>query len=122
MREDWLRWGNLNTKLFHSKASHRRKRNNLKGIFDVAGIWANEASDVGRVATGYFTKLFQSSGLMVEAIKKNLEDMNSGISESQRAKLERSFSKAEIEMALKGMNPNKAPGSDGAHALFYQNY
>lgn len=36
--------------------------------------------------------------------------------------LDKRFSEAEIEMVLKKMNSSKAPGPDGAHALFFQKY
>lgn len=36
-REVWLENGDRNTKWFHTKASHRRKKNKIEGIYDQNG-------------------------------------------------------------------------------------
>ncbi|KAL0004681.1 hypothetical protein SO802_012242 [Lithocarpus litseifolius] len=54
----WLKHGDKNTKFFHSKASHRKRRNFIKGIQCAQGNWVDEGEDIAKVATGYFDNLF----------------------------------------------------------------
>lgn len=59
-REVWLKSGDRNTKWFHAKASQRRKKNRIEGIFDPNGNWRDKEEDIARVATEYF-KTFYSN-------------------------------------------------------------
>lgn len=51
-----------------------------------------------------------------------LEGIEPTISAKQNQILDVAFTKEEIERVLKQMHPTKAPGLDGAHALFFQYY
>lgn len=53
-RENWLRWGDRNTKWFHHKASECRKRNTIRGIMRTDGVWVDSESDVESVFIDYF--------------------------------------------------------------------
>ncbi|XP_050211620.1 uncharacterized protein LOC126661796 [Mercurialis annua] len=46
-RNIWLKEGDRNTSFFYQKASHRRKRNNIPGLFD-----ANDPEDIDIALTG----------------------------------------------------------------------
>lgn len=59
--------------------------------------------EIGNIATKYFQKLFHSSN-------PNLRDIRDVVDCS------------EIELAVKSLSPNKAPGRDGANASYYQGY
>lgn len=41
-----LRDGEKNTSYFHHKASQRRKRNTIKGLYDEAGNWKESREDI----------------------------------------------------------------------------
>lgn len=69
--EDWLNWGDRNTKWFHLKASSRRTRNKIQGLFDENGVWKVEDQDM-ELASQYFLNLFQSSNPKRDAIEKTL--------------------------------------------------
>lgn len=120
--EDWLKWGDKNTKWFHAKASSKRKRNHMKGLFDVNELWVDNNKDMEEVTTKYFSDLFNTLDPKKEAMEKIINGFSKKISEEQIRSLDMPFSKEEVEAALKNMNPTKASGSDGAHALFYQKY
>lgn len=68
-REVWLQSGVRNTKWFHAKASQRRRRNHIEGIWSKEGIWEEDELRVGEIATNYFKDLFQSSRLEDNVIK-----------------------------------------------------
>lgn len=121
-REDWLRWGDNNTKWFHNKANQRRKRNEIKGIMDDHGRWDEDEEKIGDIATNYFKKLFTSSSPTKENMNEVLKGVKKAINDEDNNNLSKRFTKADIQVALKSMNPTKAPGIDGMHALFFQNY
>lgn len=111
-----------NTKWFHNQASLRRKKNTLKGIQDSSGVWVKGDDNMGKVATNYFSSLFQTSNPRNEEIDLTVEGMQEKILDEQRTLLDKPLSRAEIDRAIKDMNPSNAPGPDGAHARFFQKY
>lgn len=119
-REDWLRWGDKNTKWFHSRASFRKRKNEIKGIEDRRGTWVEEEEEISEVATNYFMKLSSSSQPNEEEILILTEAVDKKLTSEKSRWLDSNFPEEDIEGALKSMNPTKAPGPDGAHAKLYQ--
>lgn len=60
-REDWLKSGDKNTKWFHSKASQRRRKNEIKGILNSSGKWIEKEEEIGKIATSFFQDLLKSN-------------------------------------------------------------
>lgn len=121
-REVWLKNGDKNTKWFHAKATQRRQRNYIEGILSKQGEWEEDDAKIGNIATEYFRRLFLSSDPDLQHVQQVVNCVSSKISDQQRAKLDQPYDRSEIEIAIKSLSPNKAPGSNGAHASFYQGY
>lgn len=121
-REDWLRWGDKNTKWFHKKASLRRKTNEIKGIIDNSGCWNEDINIIEETFTNYFEHLFKSSDPNLDHIKSTLYGISPKVTQEMNNALSVPFTKTEIEKAIHDMFPTKAPGSDGFPVLFYQKY
>ncbi|RYR46649.1 hypothetical protein Ahy_A07g032408 [Arachis hypogaea] len=60
-RVQWLKWGDKNTKFFHSKYKARNRRNKIHHLEDEEGNIAEDAEGIANMAQHYFTKLFTSS-------------------------------------------------------------
>lgn len=95
-REIWLKWGDRNTKWFHTRATHRKRINKIQGIFYEGNNWVEEENRIGEIATEYYSKLFQSSLPNQEAIDKTLQGFEAKISHAQSEVLDRPFSREDI--------------------------
>lgn len=110
-REDWLKWGDKNTKWFHSRATHKKRKNEIKGLLNDYDLWLEEEEDISSIANAYFLKLFDSSDPNIEEISKIANVIDKRLTKEQVTLMDGDFTKEEIEMTLKSMNPTKAPGS-----------
>lgn len=119
-RENWLKWGDRNTKWFHHKASERRKRNTVRGIMRNYGVWVGSESDVESVFLDYFHNIFSSSEPSLSQQSVILDHIRPVISPGMNARLLEPFSREEIERVVKQIFPTKAPGLDGS-LLFFTN-
>ena len=116
----WYGQGDRNTKFFHSKASQRRKKNTISGIWDENGIWCDTSESIAATAIAYFEALFTTSNpcRILEVTNtiptKVTDEMNQGLIAA--------FTREEVVTALKQMHPTKAPGPDGMSVIFFQKY
>ncbi|KAL8159773.1 hypothetical protein V2J09_001310 [Rumex salicifolius] len=62
-RTDVLKDGDRNTKFFHACAVVRRKRNRIEGLFDEAGIWHDNPSELRSMVVDHFKALFSEEGV-----------------------------------------------------------
>ncbi|KAA3454404.1 reverse transcriptase [Gossypium australe] len=119
-RVNWLQYGDKNTTYFHKSATTRRRANFITKLVADDGKEIIEDTELQEAAKIFFEKLFSSEG--VADPKRVLEGINSSISPEMNEVLNSPFTADEIIVALKGMGPLKAPGSDGFPALFFQKY
>ena len=57
----FLKCGDRNTSYFHSKASHRFRRNRISGLRDSSNLWCTEDNMIKNIACDYYQSLFTSS-------------------------------------------------------------
>ena len=57
----WYGQGDCNTKIFHSRASQRRKKNSISSIWDEYGNWCDTNESIVATAISYFKTLFITS-------------------------------------------------------------
>ncbi|KAA3488060.1 reverse transcriptase [Gossypium australe] len=119
-RVNWLQYGDKNTTYFHKSATTRRRANFITKLVADDGKKIVKETELQEAAKIFFEKLFSFDG--VADPKRILEGVDSCISPEMNEVLNSPFTADEILVALKGMGPLKAPGSDGFPALFFQKY
>ncbi|KAK3193193.1 hypothetical protein Dsin_024503 [Dipteronia sinensis] len=121
-RETWLQSGDRNSKYFHSRASMRKSRNVIHGLFDSENNWRTDKAEIFDVVERYFTDMFRSVSPSNSALDLALDCVSPCLSARNYAFLESYFSNEEIRKAVCEMTPTKAPGPDGIPALCYQKF
>ena len=99
----------------------RRRFNRIDALRDHDDLWCIDEATVKRLVVEHSRDLV------------SVEDTGLSLSSSSTSsfpilpahflqELEKLFSSFDIQLALKAMQPFKAPGLDGFHALFFQRY
>ncbi|XP_040374750.1 uncharacterized protein LOC121052879 [Rosa chinensis] len=110
----------MNTQFFHQRASNRKRRNEMKGLFNNEGVWCTEDTELEKIVLDYFGNLFTTSHPTNMELFTNL--FPQVISNEMNMELVKEFEESEVLKALKQMHPLKAPGPDGFSPIFYQCY
>ncbi|KAA3474835.1 GTP cyclohydrolase 1-like [Gossypium australe] len=116
-RCDWLQFGDRNTKFFHSRTMQRRKFNRILALRIRNDEWCSEQSILNEEAVNYFEKLYGENPNPMPDIPSNIFP---SLKEQDIDFLKKPMVNEEIKKTLFDMDPLKAPGSDGYHALFFQ--
>ncbi|XP_048502752.1 uncharacterized protein LOC125498565 [Beta vulgaris subsp. vulgaris] len=117
-----VRDGDRNTSYFHHKASQRRKRNYVHGLFGNDGVWREDACDIEAIFAEYFASIFTSTNPSDSAFHEVLKFVEPVVTADCNRELLQPFTKDEVFAALQQMHPCKAPGPDGMHAILYQHF
>ena len=120
LKTQWLGLGDRNTKYFHSKASERRKKNMIIGLWDEDGRWHETTEGIANTAISYFEKLYTTS--LPTRIAEVTSTIPTKVTEEMNHSLIRDFTMEEVEATLHQMHPTKALGPDGMSAIFFQKY
>ncbi|KAL4319670.1 hypothetical protein GQ457_18G004510 [Hibiscus cannabinus] len=107
----WLTQSDHNTAYFHTRASGRRKKNYIRGLFNENDVWTDKQAEVAGVAMRYFTTLFASS--QPKPNSSLLSNIDHCINSDMNISLLRPFTDAKIIAVFQDINPTKAPDIDG---------
>jgi hypothetical protein len=119
-RTQWLKQGDRNTNFFHTRATHRQRRNSIVGLRDFDGEWQTDPDQVQSILISYFQNIFLSSN--PSSIDTVLQCIPILISDSMNEALSRPYTATEVETALRQMALLTAPGPDGLPPIFFQNH
>ena len=119
-RSIWLLAGGKNTKFFHQRASQRRRKNNIVGLYDRFGVWQTEEDQIGNIAEEYYKQLYTSTNSM--DVEEVIEAVDQRVTEEMAQSLTQAYSEEEVKTALFQMHPSKAPGLDGMSPFFSQKF
>uniref|UniRef100_A0A803P4U9 Reverse transcriptase domain-containing protein n=1 Tax=Cannabis sativa TaxID=3483 RepID=A0A803P4U9_CANSA len=116
----WLKHGDRNTKFFHYKASQRKRKNTIEGLYDDRLIWQTSFRKISEIAINYFQTLFSKSNHGVEIRDILVGCVPNRISSEENRLLLQPFDEKEVRDAMFQIHPLKAPGKDGLPGLFFQ--
>lgn len=60
-RVEWLKFGDSNTRFFHTFTVIRRRRNKIHSLLDNKGVWVERKEELKNMAVEFFSKLFRSN-------------------------------------------------------------
>ena len=119
-RTQWLGEGDCNTKYFHHRASERRKKNTINGLWNENGLWCSDKESIAATAIAYFEEIYTTTHPVNVNEVTNL--IPAKVTREMNSDLTRNFTMDEVKATLQQMHPTKAPGSDGMSTIFYQKY
>ena len=119
-RESWLKEGDSNTRYFHSRASHRKRRNSILAVRSDVGELITDPEQIGNQFTAYYQELFTAA--LLEDVDTVLDGIQPSVTNEMNQALVSHFTEDEVILAMKQMAPLKAPGPDGMPPVFYQSY
>ncbi|XP_015966728.1 uncharacterized protein LOC107490459 [Arachis duranensis] len=119
-REQWVKYGNRNTKFFHLQTLVRRNHNRVYGLYVRDGSWSTDPYILQEEALSFYKNLF---GTTEEVEVDCLGDVPMPtLSTEACARLTNPVSFAEVKSAVFSMSSFKAPGPDGFQAYFFKEY
>ena len=98
-KNDWLKFGNQNTKYFHCRATDRNKRKFISGLENEQGSWVEGEDQIGALIASYYSSLFTSGNPM--QLDSMLNVVEKRVLEEMNAKLIKPFAEAGVQLALK---------------------
>ena len=107
-------------KYFHYRATKRNVRNLISGLENEFGEWVEEEEQVGELLIQYYSNLFAScNSTQFDQVLNGVEPR---VSSSMNEDLLRPFEASEVQIALKQMDFDIAPGPDRLPPMFYKKF
>ncbi|XP_026378352.1 uncharacterized protein LOC113272770 [Papaver somniferum] len=111
-RVESLKYGDLNTKFFHTSTPVRRRRNSICKLKDSAGKWLTSAEDIEKEIVNHFSFIFNSTTTSLD--RAEIESLfPSIIFKNENNNITREVSVTETKSAMRQLGSLKAPGPDG---------
>lgn len=117
-KQNNFRWGDSNTRYFHSIATARKKQNTIAKL-QIRGVDCFDQHVIKEELRSFYINLFSQG----DEVNSNMENLHfPKIAEADRLWLERDFSENRVWDVVRKMGCNKSPGPDGFTAEFFKNY
>ena len=95
--------------------------NHIKCLQDDTGAWQDDPQKIKELVVDYYQHLFSEECATNQAGQPRAAEFPS-LSPTFLRELEKPFTREDVQLALQGMHPYKAPGPDGFQAVFFQRY
>ncbi|XP_061348715.1 uncharacterized protein LOC133294051 [Gastrolobium bilobum] len=119
-RCNWLKYGDKNTRYFHSSTVARRRHNRIIALRNDEGAWVAEKDDLINMAVKYFENMFSANEEELEAYP--VKGFFPGLSTKEKEYMSRVPTDEEIRRTIFQMGKFKAPGLDGLQAVFFHSH
>lgn len=118
VKDFWVKEGDRNTRYFHKTTSGRWKNNRISGILNSYRVLVQDDALIEKCFINYFSNIFSFKG--VNGLDAVFNLVHAMLSNNDIEQLDRPFEDEEIVVALKQMDPHKAPRPDGTNPNFFQ--
>ncbi|XP_021866145.1 uncharacterized protein [Spinacia oleracea] len=118
-RIQWLQIGDSNSKFFFSAMKERQARNSIDVLYDSSGKKLTTMQEIKGEISQFYKGLISTAAPSLIGIDVNIVRKGKQLSSSASDELIQHVTESEIDAALKGIDPNKAPGLDGFNSLFF---
>ncbi|XP_061371304.1 uncharacterized protein LOC133313908 [Gastrolobium bilobum] len=116
----WLKYGDKNTRFFHSSTVARRRHNRIVALRNDNGDWVADKEDLINMAVKYFENLFTADEEELEEYPVKV--FFPGLSNKEKKVMSRIPSHEEIRKTIFKMGKFKALGPDGLQTVFFQSH
>lgn len=113
----WLSEGDRNTRYFHNRASKRRKKNTITGLWNENEQWCEDNSSIAVAAVSYFKDIYTST--LPSQIEEVTHLIPAKVTVDMNESLVKEFTIEEVQIALLHMHPTKVLRPNGMSAIFY---
>ncbi|KAK2658376.1 hypothetical protein Ddye_004909 [Dipteronia dyeriana] len=111
--ELWLKYGDKNSKSFHWKASNRRSRNTISGLYDSNNVWRDRKMEVEDIVSNYFDDIFKSGNPSRSTMDEVFSCVKPCLSAQKIYFLDANFTTVEIKRVIFDMSPTKILSASG---------
>jgi hypothetical protein len=116
-KEKWLKFGDKNTKFFHTSASQKHRSYHIENILDLEGKQCSTQEEIEEAFVNYFQTLFKA-GVNLE-VESSTRFVQRKVTPTMNNRLLAEFTMEDISIALNQIAALKA-GPDGFTASFFQ--
>ncbi|XP_057441172.1 uncharacterized protein LOC130733113 [Lotus japonicus] len=113
----WLKFGDWNSKFFHTTTIVRRKRNKIEALLDDGGTLLTDFDALHDFTMNFFRHSYMDDG---DGLALSTTCSFRSIPVGRIDPIQASFYDVEVKDAIFGMGPLKALGLDGLQAVFFQ--
>ncbi|XP_061370519.1 uncharacterized protein LOC133313201 [Gastrolobium bilobum] len=117
-RNQWLKYGDKNSRFFHSSTIARRRHNRIVTLKNEQGEWIADSDMLVNMATSFYQGLFS-----IEEERDGVFPIQNGfpvLTDAEKRVLAIRPNREEIRKTVFRMGKFKAPGPDGLSAVFFQ--